>query len=294
MSCSVELPTSYIAHNCSILRGEGSASAPWLVAVRASNFKLPGKGEGIDVPGGPIYLDSQTWLVALDEELRMREQQLLIDAPYRDPQGPAKNGLADARVFAWRQEIWALWCAERFPANEWTSVENIMALGVLRDNRIDELRFLPSPHRRLREKNWMPWVIDDELLLVYDIARVEVYRFARGELEPVHRANKPDARLKNCSGSSQLLPWGEDWICVVHTRVVSAARCFYLHRFVVISAAFQIQAVSREFFLESRGIEFCAGLAFSEHHAVLSYGARDLEARLLKIDREKVKELFPN
>lgn len=295
-SWGFDLPTKYQPHNGSILRYANG----WLIAIRAANYGYTRRLlKRLEIPGGPSCVDSETWLVRLDDEFRVCQRWMLWDAPYRDPAGASKNGLTDPRLFEWKGQVWSLWSAEQVLGNDWNDITNTMALAIVQNEEIIQLTLLASPRGQRREKNWMPWVVGEELRLVYALENMEVYRLSGGNLELLSLSGEPDARLRGYSGSSQVQPWGEDWICVAHyaaralrTATAQLFPTFYLHRFVVISNDFQVKELSREFFLEHKGTEFCAGLAVTDDYVLLSYGVRDLESRMMKIARDKVDVLF--
>jgi hypothetical protein len=277
---SIDLPTTYAPHNASILRN----GEDWVVAIR----------------GGPSAVDSETWIVRLDKHFRFLERAILWDAPYRNPAGAAKNGLTDPRIFLWQRQLWSLWSAERVVGNDWSDTRNTMAIGLINGDEIEQLTLISSPRGSRREKNWMPWVLREELRFIYSISTMEIYRVVKGgRLELLNVSKTREPRLAGYSGSSQVQAWGSDWICVVHhaaraARVASGMLLpvYYLHRFVIFSEKFEVKAVSREFFLEHKGTEFCAGLAVEKEFCLLSYGLRDLESRLMRIPLDAVEALF--
>ena len=292
---TTELPAGHEPHNGSITY----CSNTWFLAVRTANYGYSKVFKRLEVPGGPSHVDSATWLLELDDDFRISERTILSDAAYRDISGPARNGFTDPRLFEWKDQLWGLWSAERVLSDDWSNIRNTMALGLIEDTEMKQIKFLASPHGRAREKNWMPWIIAEELRFVYALANMEVYRLREGTLELLHAAAAPDPQLCGYSGSSQLQPWGSDWICVAHyaARAIRAASAqfipsFYLHRFVVVSSDFTIKALSPEFFLEHKGTEFCAGLVIRDDSVILSYGVRDCESRIMRMPIGKVNELL--
>jgi hypothetical protein len=282
-------------HNGSIVR-HGDA---WLVAVRTANVRRSRIFHRLTVEGGPSNVDSATWLLHLDDALHASRGTRLQDGAMRAAHPEARNGFSDARLFRWRDALWALWSAERVPNDDWIGTTNTMALGRVRDDAIEEVRMLPSPRGAMREKNWMPWVLGDQLRVVYTVAPLAVYVVEPDRLRPLPTTGTETAALRGYSGGSQVLPWGDDWLCVVHYAARTLRRgsaellpSFYLHRFVVLREDCSIGAVSREFFLERRGTEFCAGLATDGEHVLLSYGVDDAASRVLRLPRSTVVALL--
>ncbi len=292
---SLELPTTHHPHNGCIIRQD----AGYLVAARAVNYGVSRLTHRLIVPGGPAHVDSQNWLVRLDRDLRVREVTQVNDVFCKQAGSLAQNGLEDPRLFTWRGRLHALWSAGRVGSNVWDNISNTMAIGVLHGRQIEGLRFIESPHGRKREKNWMPWVVGDELRLVYSVPDMETYRYEDGKLTPLHKSAYADPRLRGYSGGSPLQRWGDDWMCAVHcaaraTRQATAklVRFFYIHRLIVVTDDFRIKAVSREFFLEHKGAEFCAGLSVEDDGIILSYSARDCTSNLMKVPNAVVRGLF--
>ena len=256
----------------------------------------------LEVEGGPSHVDSKTWLVELDEQFRVQGQPRLVVEPHRDPDGVAKNGLTDPRLFrmAAGDVGGNVELPERVLRDDCRSdTTNTIVVGWLRGAEIDQLTPIASPHGYRREKNWMPWVKGDELRFIYAPANLEVYRYKDASLELVNKMSQPDPRLAGYSGSSQVQRSGDDWIFAVHyaARMPQKATAFllpsyYLHRFVVISDDCSIRAISPEFFLEHRGTEFCAGLAIDLNSVIVSYGYEDHGTRIMKISRTKLNSIL--
>ena len=268
---TTSLPTNDHPHNGSIVRFEGR----WIVAVRTANVHVSRFLRRLEIEGGPSCVDSRTWLVELDDGFRVKHRLLLPDKEFRSSESLAKNGLTDPRLFVWNSQLWAIWSAERVIGDDWKNITNTMCIGRIDDGKIAQFRFLTSPNGSPREKNWMPWPVGSQLRLVYSPATLETYELFGEKLSLLHKALAADSRLRGYSGSSQVQPWGEDWIFVVHyaARTIRLASAqlfptFYLHRFVVVSTDFTLKQISREVFLEHKGTEFCAGLAVTKGKVV--------------------------
>ncbi|WP_411887890.1 hypothetical protein [Hydrocarboniphaga effusa] len=204
--------------------------------------------------------------------------------------------LEDPRIFVWNGGLWCLWTSVSLDDDR--CYLNKMVLGRLDGNVISCLRIIESPHERRREKNWIPFVRNGQLHFIYELASLEIYRLNDKGLEIVSREDGRISALEGCSGSSQLIPWGEDWICVAH-RALLRPRGWYLfplayyrHRFIVLSPDFRLKAMSAFFFFEKRNIEFCAGMVSEGEHVLLSFGVGDRTARVLRLHKEQVMSLL--
>jgi hypothetical protein len=81
-------------------------------------------------------------------------------------------------------------------------------------------------------------------------------------------------------------------LCIVHRTIIIRWRRIYLHRFVLFDENWKIALMSKEFFIERKGSEFCAGLASKGDRYVLSYGVRDVLARAVEMPASLVERLL--
>lgn len=256
------------------------------------------------------FISSENHLLHLDENLNIASHQLLDESNLRKKFKNIRNGLEDGRLFYWKNELWALFSGYTLMGNQHI---NRMCMAKIIERQFSELIELPSPRNALREKNWMPWVIDDRLYFVYTISPLEVYEYRSGELLPlkspniqnrVHRSKTP------FSGSSCIIPWRGRYLAVVHQRkrmlgifrfwkkfispdpLYQQKKVTFEHCFVILNSDFSIESRSKPFVFETKGIEFCAGLAHHEDRLLLSYGVLDCKAKCITIPASVVDSLF--
>jgi hypothetical protein len=136
------------------------------------------------------------------------------------------------------------------------------------------------------EKNWMPLVTGDELRFVYAVEPVStVLRYDDDKHLVVPGADKMPRVRGVLRGGSQLVPYEEGYLCVVH-QVHSGLK--YAQRFVRFDRFVQVRAVSRPFFFHSFDEpECCLGLAHWQGRMVLSYGVDKLQRAVLYAGLEK-------
>ena len=92
-------------------------------------------------------------------------------------------------------------------------------------------------------------------------------------------------------GGSQLIPFDDGWLALVHETHLHDGQRHYRHRFVGFDASLRLRSVSRPFFFQTRGVEFAAGLAWRPdgRQLLVSYGVEDREAWLGAVDAEDVR-----
>lgn len=226
---------------------------------------------------------SEVWIAELDSDLSVLDIQR-INLPPREESNLGR--MSDGRPFQWKGAWWLLASWSFYSSPDRCQ----LTLCRLEGTAIVEQQLLPSPMQAALEKNWMPLIRGERLELIYWIDPMEVMTY-RGENDLSHRRIARWGRLDDWRGSSQCVRYGESWLCVVHLRT-HVLRSIYTHRFVEFSDDFRIRRVSQPFVFEIDGIEFCAGLCLTETHAVLSYGVRDCEARLVRLNLSRVESML--
>jgi len=144
------------------------------------------------------------------------------------------------------------------------------------------------------EKNWMPCVTDKGLRLVYSVNPLQVLGVTEGVVTPgVETLHADPAKQKSTiRGGSQLAPYKDGWISVVHQINVAPGKPgAYVHRFAVFDPELTSVKLSPLFYFQSLGgIEFCAGLMRLDGRYYLSFGIKDVEAWIAEVDEAVVDE----
>ena len=95
-------------------------------------------------------------------------------------------------------------------------------------------------------------------------------------------------------GGSQLIAFDGGWLAIVHEARVRDKQRFYQHRFVWFDESDRLRRVSRPFYLQKRGVEFAAGLAWHPDgkRLVVTYGVEDSEAWIATVDAGDVRRVL--
>ncbi len=240
--------------------------------------------------GAPVH--TRNFLLRLDENLAIRSSTEIIPPEgMPEPAWPLVQGFEDLRPFFWRDELWCTACIRELTPEGWC--EQVLARI---DNhagmcRLTDWRVLHPEGPRLHQKNWMPRVADDTLQFVYfcDPTRI-VDDQARTVAETV-----PSIAADQFRGGSQLLAFDGGWLALIHeARVLQNGERHYRHRFVWFDETTQLRRVSRPFFLQVRGVEFGAGLAWhiDGKRLILTYGVADSEAWIATVDAAEVRAVL--
>jgi hypothetical protein len=80
---------------------------------------------------------------------------------------------------------------------------------------------------------------------------------------------------------------------VVHeARDVGEGRREYAHRLVLLDELFRLTAISPRFCFTGEEIEFCAGLAATGDHLLLTFGVGDRQAGIARVARSEALALL--
>lgn len=211
------------------------------------------------------------------------------------------RGLEDKR---WVRHNGALWFTATSCQTPGSGGWPRVVLGRMSDDlrRVAEVKTLDYGQKKPgdREKNWVPWSIDDKLYLIYSydpFVLLEVDTATGACIEA--RRHVPPHRLGRFKGSSSPVhvsswrgpPGG--WLMVVHETAYMPSTpqweySIYSHRWLLLGGDLTPIGCSLPWYFDHRGVEYCCGLAKTSHHLIATYGVEDREARWAMFDRSDV------
>lgn len=152
--------------------------------------------------------------------------------------------------------------------------------------QIDPIYRVPEQY----EKNWMPILRrpDEAIQFMY---RLNHLVDADGKDVKIFPS---DLGVGHISGGSQVIPFFDGWLALVHEAMQhdDYAKRYYQHRFAFFNEDLSLRSLSLPFVFLDKQIEFAAGLCWlDEFHLCLSFGVRDCEAWMARIDAEDVMEM---
>jgi glycosyltransferase involved in cell wall biosynthesis len=271
----------WVAMNPSVIEHDGKP----LFLVRTVNYAITDDGRyviGDDYeisPSNPIR--TRNFLVS-----EAGSQEILLPPDFPLLYGMVL-GFEDARLFRWKNSLWTLSTVRQANPDGWC--EQVLAKVVTAPGgrrALDGWKPI-LPKERRHEKNWMPWVADDELSFVYRLGSMA------GIDGEITRTGDPMIDVSSISGSSQVVQVAPNtFLAVVHEARIIPGRPtrYYQHRFVSFDRHGNLTKISPPFVFHDRAVEFCAGLAYfpAADRLLLSYGVRDCEAWMAWVDLDEV------
>jgi tetratricopeptide (TPR) repeat protein len=280
-----EPPAGWRAMNPSVARwGERL-----MLLQRTVNYVLRDDGSYEMAESGRI--ETRNFLLGLGADLNIETaDEVLPPADLPSPCFPTILGFEDARLFAWRGNLWCSSTVRELSPRGWC--QQVLA-------RIDQAKDGPmrladwavmSPREPIRhEKNWMPLVANDWLRFVYSCDPTRLV----DETGLTTSSAPPPIAADAFRGGSQAVEFDGGWLVVIHEVPWFADygdRC-YQHRLVSLDSGGQLRGASRPFYFKKVGVEFAAGLAWlvSGERLVVSYGIDDRESWLATVDASDVR-----
>ncbi len=236
--------------------------------------------------------DSQNYIADVSYDLECRRADLIEDRHSR-ARNDCLDGIQDVRIFEWSGEIFAIGagCNFRPYLEKKSSLAHFtMVLAKLNGNKLDIITAFNSG--KPTEKNWMPWLIEDELYFIYSSDPLIVLHYDRQRNSLKDVSGKPEKLLSKCRGGSNMIPYGNGYIGIVHTKDTTNNKMIYRHRALIASRDFSVSKVSPEFSFEGEDVEFCAGLAIKNGNIYFSYGVFDEAAVILRMPLDKAMEFL--
>lgn len=227
------------------------------------------------------------------------------------PPGRSFSGTEDFRLFKWNDKFYIsgtchilhehvlepLYENEHFGGTHVGKIElsqiEINEYGI---NEVTRLRIRNPENNRFMEKNWMP-VLDMPFYFVRWCNPFELLKInPESDVPEVVLRKDYVEELKDYRGSSQIIPFEENRIAVLHekeTRIEDGNKP-YLHKIVIWDKDWNIVKVSDSFTFFGERIEFCAGITEHEGSFIISFGVDDKRSYLLKISKDNLKSFIFN
>jgi hypothetical protein len=291
MTDELDLP-NYRPSNASICQVDDG----YLMLVRLINYEQE-RGTHYysrDADGRIRSMNLHIWF---DRELSIRSSAEIDETLLERTQPYATTawvqGIEDPRLFRWCNGFW-------FVANSRVIDPHgnpTVVLGRLDDEATEVMYLKPLTYAGGREveKNWLPFVHNDRLLLLYGSDPMIVLEpdLESGRCREVHD-ELPPLNFDRYRGSAPPIPYGDHYLYTIHEASYLDSRRIYLHRFVEMDRQFRITRVSRLFHVWHTGVEFNCGMCLS--HAgdalLMTFSYEEEQSWLLNVPLAEVEKLL--
>jgi tetratricopeptide (TPR) repeat protein len=173
-------------------------------------------------------------------------------------------------------------------------INEMVLLHLSDDYKIEKVVRLKGPNPYRCEKNWVPVVNQDKLILLYQLDPIQVYSYDIETGEPTQIANHTTSfDFTSYRGGSQLIPFQNGYLYIVH-QIGFQQKRYYYHRFIYLNSNFEFVSQTPLFYFFERGIEFVCGLAISycSNYLYITFGIGDKKAYLVELSAIEIVELL--
>lgn len=244
---------------------------------------------------------TRNFFVQYDKDFKVLSQKEIIEElPRERIHSRSVEGLEDCRLFACKNSRW--FTCTTLDTNPTGQPQ--ISLCKLADNpvgpiiQVEELHPLFGPDPNRCEKNWLPFVKNNQLHLIYSFDPFIIYKVniekGAGTSQIICHHEKPKSDFSRFSGSAPPIEFDNGYLLLVHETVYDDQQRNYMHRFILLDKDFNFKQISKPFIFLHNGIEYCCGMAI-DHSAtklIMALGIEDREAYLCTVDLGTVRSLL--
>lgn len=202
------------------------------------------------------------------------------------------EGLEDCRIFQYENDFW--FTCTSLDGN----IGGIPQIALCKLGKETVERFIPllGPDQNRCEKNWLPFIKNQELQMIYSSDPFTVFRpsLESGNCEKVLEY-VPRYDFSRFRGSAAPIAFDDGYLMMVHeVSFLGDGSRVYLHRFVYLDLNLEIKKISLPFTFTHQGIEFCCGMTLSHERdsLVMTIGIEDNQAFFVFIDPSDVRSML--
>jgi predicted GH43/DUF377 family glycosyl hydrolase len=251
-------------------------------------------------PENDMHLRTTNYIAELNDDLDIVHYSK-IDTSQFDTYKPQWDfvGLEDCRLVEWENKLYI--CGVRRDLDTKGTGRMELSEIVIDGTNVKEVsRYrIPGapPDNEYCMKNCTP-IIDKPFhllkwtnptaLMKFDVSGKETEVFETSSFVPA----KNDMR-----GGSQVIPFNDGYLTLVHeTELYNSEQgrkdATYMHRFVYWDKNFKLQKMSKLFSFLNMKIEFCCGMVEYNNNMLITFGAQDNAAYILKVSKLFVEDFI--
>jgi len=251
-------------------------------------------------PENDIHLRTTNYILELNEDLNVN-YYTKVDTSKFDTYDPQWEfvGLEDVRLIAWNDKIYGI--GVRRDLDKIGTGRMELSEFEFSDSKIKEiLRYRipgPPPDNEYCMKNCTPIEGKSFTLLKWTNPTTLMKFNLSGKSTEVFETNEYIPMNNDMRGGSQVIEWNDGYLTIVHeTELYKSEQgnknATYRHRFVFWDKDFKNKKFSKLFSFLNMKIEFCCGLAKYHDNFLITFGAQDNAAYILKVSQSFVEDFI--
>lgn len=284
---NIDLKEPYINSSMSISKIQNGYKS----IIRCVNYKLEKNGN-YDILDSDGIVRTQNYILDMDDDFKIIKQTPLIEGNgCLKFKFPAKiKGLEDVRMFEYRGKSYFV--CTNLESNVFRNPQ--ICLGSYNDKGIvDNLIPLSYDKSSKCEKNWLPFVDNDKVYIIYTPGNLKLLELdiETGNLSLIKEKSHDIFDLGAFRGSSPPIPYQNGWLMITH-EVFNAYPRIYYHRFVWYSSDFEQIKFTKLFYFESPSVEYNLGLCLNGDKLITTFSVLDNNTTILITPINLVNEML--
>jgi hypothetical protein len=251
-------------------------------------------------PENDMHLRTTNYIAELDDNLNVIYYSK-VDTSNFDTYQPQWDfvGLEDVRLVEWNNKLYGIG-VRRDLDTKGTGRMEISELKIS-DSQVKEVfRYRipgPLPDDEYCMKNCTP-ILDKPFHLLKWTNPTCLMKFDISGKDTEVFETSPYVSVKNdMRGGSQVIPFNDGYLTLVHeTDLYNSEQgrknATYRHRFVYWDKDFKLQKMSKLFSFLNMKIEFCCGMVEHNQNMLITFGAQDNAAYILKVSKSFVEDFI--
>lgn len=242
-------------------------------------------------------VNTRNYLLDYDEDFNLLSQKEILEKCQREKHpNPWWEGIEDCRLFQFQEGFWCTCTTTDTSPGGRQQISLCKLSSPVKNETVDVEKLIPlnGPDPLRNEKNWLPFIYQDKLHVVYSFDPFIVFQpnIETGDCITTCK-NSISYDFSQFRGSAPPIEFDEGYLCVVH-EVVKRNGCNYVRRFLFLDKNLNIQKVSKPFIFTHVGIEICCGMAIDgeKKKLVLATASEDREAFLCIVDCDQVRSML--
>lgn len=251
-------------------------------------------------PENDMHLRTVNYISELDENLDTIHYTK-VDTSNFDTYPPQWEfvGLEDVRLIRWNNKVYAIG-VRRDLDTKGTGRMELSELEFTETEVKEVSRYRipgPPPDDEYCMKNCTP-IEDKPFHLIKWTNPTSIMKFdPNGSDTVVYTTNDYKTGYNDMRGGSQIIRYKEGYLTLIHeTELYNSEQgrkdATYRHRFVYWDKDFKFQKFSKLFSFLNMKIEFCCGLAEYKDNFLITFGAQDNAAYILKVSKSVVEDFI--
>lgn len=292
---NIELPKitendSYKPLNPSIVKTDSG----YVLILRSVNYLQ--NAQKYKILDGSGIVNTRNFLVNCDKNFNFLDKHEIIEKARRIRFPVIVDGLEDCRLCYFDKNYWFN-CNIRDTNSQAIPKMILCKLSdTKRGNTIETNKtvVLQGPDENRCEKNWLPFVFDNQLLMIYSYDPFVIYKpdLETGECA-LFKKVEPQCDFSRFRGGASPIEFDDGYLMLIH-EVIFRDKRYYAHRFLFLNKDLEITKVSKPFTFKHKGVEFCCSMAIDHERKklVMPIGIEDGEAWLCFADLAHVRSLL--